>query len=81
MGCKNRLLGGENMNAYELYLEDMLHLKDKEISIYKNFIEQQLGCKIKDEAMFKTEYNDSGMREVSYRVITIPESRYILRED
>lgn len=69
------------MNAYESYLEDMLHLKDKEISIYKDFIEQQLSCKIKDEAMFKTEYDSSGMREVSYRMITIPESRYIFRED
>lgn len=68
------------MTSYEIYLEDMLHLKDKEISIYKNFIEQQLSCTIKSETISEIEFSGSGMRDVSYRMITIPESRYIIRE-
>ena len=66
------------MNAYEKYLEERLKLKDEEIRIYKNFIEERLNCKIRDEVVPRVVENNGFVREPLYRVITIPESQYVM---
>ena len=67
------------MNAYEEYLENMLELKDKELDLYKNFIEKNLRCKIRDEVQYRESFSGNKAVTEEYRIITIPESKYIVR--
>lgn len=69
------------MNSYETYLESVIELREKEIDIYKNFIENELKCRIKDEVMRETKFDKKGAREVRFKVITIPQSQYIIQID
>lgn len=69
------------MNSYETYLESILELREKEIDIYKNFVENELRCRIKDEVMRETKFDKKGVREVRFKVITIPQSQYIIQID
>ena len=55
------------MNSYEEYLQDLLELKNKEIDLYKNFIEKQLIC------------NGYRIKEEYFKTITIPESKFAIR--
>lgn len=70
-----------NVNGYESYLESLLELKEKEIEIYKSFIENKLNCIIKNEVVERTKFNERGLKEVSFKVITIPQSQYIIEID
>ena len=69
------------MNSYETYLESVIELREKEIDIYKNFIENELRCRIRDEVLRETKFDKNGVREVRFKVITIPQSQYILQLD
>lgn len=67
------------MNSYYDYMESLLELKDQEIQFYKNFIERELRCKIKNEVIRTIDTSSAKIgEEVTYRVITIPESQYII---
>ena len=67
------------MNSYEAYLESIIELKEKEIKIYKEFIEQELRCRIREEVLKEMKFDDKGTREVRFKVITIPQSQYVLQ--
>ena len=68
------------MNSYDDYMESLLELKNQEIQLYKNFIERELRCKIRDEVIRSTDTGSTNIgQEVEYRIITIPESRYMVR--
>ena len=69
------------MNSYETYLESVIELREKEIKIYKEFIEEELRCRIREEVMKEMKFDDKGVKEVRFKVITIPQSQYILRLD
>lgn len=69
------------MSSYETYLENVIELREKEINIYKNFIENELRCRIRDEVSKEIKFDGNGAREVRYKVITIPESRYVIQID
>lgn len=69
------------MNSYETYLESVIELREKEIKIYKKFIEQELRCRIQEEVLRETKFDKNGAREVRFKVITIPQSRYVLQLD
>lgn len=69
------------MNSYETYLESIIELREKEIDIYKNFIENELRCRIQDEVVRETKFDKNEVREVRFKVITIPQSQYILQLD
>lgn len=66
------------MNGYEAYLEKVIELREKEIGIYKDFIENQLGRRIQ-EAVEIDKIWRNGVEEVSYKVITIPQSQYVVQ--
>lgn len=66
------------MNSYEIYLEKMLEMKDKEISLYKTFIEKQLGCNIREEIRRNKMLNNGRIKEERYKRITIPESIFVI---
>ncbi len=68
------------MNGYEAYLEKVIELREKEIGIYKDFIENQLGRRIQ-EAVETDKIWRNGVEEVSYKVITIPQSQYVVQLD
>ena len=76
------------MNGYEKYLEDLLALKEKEITYLKNqidtykiFIEKELKCKIKETVESSIESDKKGIREMFYKIIDIPQTRYIIKTD
>lgn len=69
------------MNSYETYLESIIELREKEIDIYKNFIENELRCRIQDEVVRETKFDKNEVREVRFKVITIPQSQYIIQID
>ena len=69
------------MNSYETYLESVIELREKEIDIYKNFIENELRCRIRDEVFRETKFDEKGAREVCFKVITIPQSQYVIQID
>ena len=69
------------MNSYERYLEDMLKVKEKEIDLYKHFIEKQLGCTIREEVMSNMKIDKTGAKEGRYKIITIPQSQYAIQID
>lgn len=67
------------MNSYEEYLEKLLELREQEIDIYRNFIEDELRCRIQEEVSKETKFDKEGVRQVRFKVITIPQSQYILK--
>ena len=67
------------MNAYEAYLEKVIELREKEIGIYKDFIENQLGHRIQEAVETDKIWNGKGVEEVRYKVITIPQSQYVVQ--
>ena len=69
------------MNSYENYLENLLELREKEIDLYKEFIENELRCTIKEEVLKETKIDKKGIRQVRFKVITIPQSQYIMQLD
>ena len=71
------------MNGYDEYMERLLELKDREIELYKNFIENELKCKIQTEVMRAEKFNPkTGVVAMeTYKYITIPERKYILKVD
>lgn len=69
------------MNGYEIYLENLLRIREKEIDTYRNFIESELKCKIQEEVMSNSRFNGRNVEEVRYKVITIPQSRYAIKLD
>jgi hypothetical protein len=66
------------MNGYEAYLEKVIELREKEVGIYKDFIENQLGRRIQ-EAVETDKIWRNGVEEVDYKVITIPKSQYVVQ--
>ena len=73
-------VGGNTMNSYYDYMESLLELKNQEIELYKNFIERELKCRISDEVIRTVDTSHANFgQEVEYRLITIPESRYMVR--
>lgn len=76
------------MNGYEKYLEDLLDLKEKEITYlknqveaYKTFIEKELNCKIKETVESSIEFDKKGIHERFYKIIDIPQTRYIIKTE
>ena len=69
------------MNSYENYLESLLELREKEIDLYKEFIENELRCRIKEEVLKETKFDKKEVKQVRFKVITIPQSQYILQLD
>lgn len=69
------------MNSYENYLESLLELREKEINLYKEFIENELRCRIKEEVVKEAKFDKKEVRQVRFKVITIPQSQYILQLD
>lgn len=69
------------MNSYETYLESLLELREKEIDMYRNFVQNELRCRIQEEVIKETKFDNKGAREVRFKVITIPQSQYILKLD
>lgn len=69
------------MNSYEEYLEKLLELREQEIDLYKEFIENELRCRIKEEVLKETKFDKREVRQVRFKVITIPQSQYILQLD
>lgn len=65
------------MNSYEAYLERIIELREEEIKIYKKFIEEELKCKIREEVFDEMKF-DKGIEGVRFKVITIPQSQYVL---
>lgn len=65
------------------YYEELLVLKEKEIQLYKDFIENKLNCKIREGYMRKERFdNETGMDCYdTYKVIEIPSSVFTLRLD
>ena len=69
------------MNSYENYLDSLLELREKELSIYKNFVENELKCRIREEVLSEMKFDEKGAKEVRFKVITIPQSQYVLQID
>ena len=69
------------MDSYENYLESLLELREKEIDLYKEFIENELRCRIKEEVVKETKFDKKEVRQIRFKVITIPQSQYILKLD
>ena len=67
------------VNSYEAYLEKVIERREQEISIYKNFIENELGCRIQEAVKTDEIWNGKGVEEVRYKVITIPRSQYVIQ--
>ena len=69
------------MNGYDEYMERLLELKNRELNLYKDFIENELKCKIQTEVMREEKFNPKtgGVVMETYKYITIPERKYILK--
>ena len=67
------------MSSYERYLEDLLEVKQKEIDLYKKFVEGQLRCRIQEEVMSSNRFDRNHMEEGHVKVITIPQSQYVIQ--
>lgn len=67
------------VNSYEAYLEKVIELREQEISIYKNFIENELRCRIQEAVETDEIWNGKGVEEACYKVITIPQSQYVIQ--
>ena len=55
------------MNSYETYLENVIELREKEIKIYKEFIENELRCKIQEEVLNEMKFDGKGIKEIHKR--------------
>lgn len=69
------------MTAYEEYLESLLEVKNREIELYRNFIENTLKCRIRDELQLIETLNNGKADTIRFRTITIPETKYLIRND
>ena len=71
------------MNGYDEYMERLLELKNRELALYKDFIENELKCKIQTEVIRNENFNaKNGLVEMAtYKHITIPEWKYIVKID
>ena len=69
------------MNSYEAYLENVIELREKEIKIYKEFIEEELRCRIQEEVLKEMKFDGKSIKEMRFKVITIPQSQYVLQLD
>ena len=70
------------MNSYEEYLEKMIELREQEISIYKNFIEKELRCRIQEEIQSEPKFDNGRYAEkVRFKIITIPQLKYFVKID
>ena len=69
------------MNSYEAYLESLIELREKEIKIYKEFIEKELKCRIQEEVLREKKFDGKSVGYVRFKVITIPKSQYVLQLD
>lgn len=67
------------MNSYEMYLENLLEQKEQEINMYKNFIERELKCRIKEESISRINFDSKDNKEEFYKVITIPQVQYVIK--
>lgn len=67
------------MSSYEEYLQDLLELKNKEIDLYKNFIEKQLRCTIQENVEKELICNRYRIEKEYFKTITIPESKFAIR--
>ena len=67
------------MNSYEEYLEKRLELREKEIDLYKDFIENELGVRIRESIESEVRPGKNGIENVRFKVITIPQKQYVLR--
>lgn len=67
------------MNSYEEYLEKQLELREKEIDMYKDFIEKELGVRIRETVESEIRPCQNGTESVRFKVITIPQKQYMLR--
>ena len=65
------------MNSYEKYLEDMIEVQQKEIKLYKKFIEEKLKCTIKEEVRSAMKF-ERAAEEAYFKIITIPQSQYVI---
>ena len=68
------------MNAYERYLEKLLEVKEKELNLYKSFVEKELRCTIQETIESTTRFVD-GVKKGHIKIITIPETRYMIEID
>lgn len=66
------------MNSYEEYLEKRLELREKEIDMYKDFIENELGVRIRESIESEARPCREGVENVRFKVITIPQKQYVL---
>jgi hypothetical protein len=62
------------MDAYTQYLESIIDLREQEIKIYKDYIENRLGIRIQQAVDNMTPAPDYS----EYRQIIIPEARYTI---
>lgn len=67
------------MNSYDEYCEKLLKLKEEEIRLYKNFIEQELKCRIRETVETEQRFDETGVRMVRFKVIEIPQSQYVIK--
>lgn len=67
------------MDSYSEYLERELELREQELDIYKSFIENELKCRIREEVVSEKRFDAKGVRTVRFKVITIPQSQYIVK--
>lgn len=67
------------MSSYERYLEDLLEVKQKEIDLYRKFVEGQLRCTIQEEVMSSKKFDRGRVEEGEFKVITIPQSKFVIQ--
>lgn len=67
------------MDSYSEYLERELELREQELDIYKSFIENELKCRIREEVVSEKRFDTKEVRTVHFKVITIPQSQYIVK--
>lgn len=72
-----------DMNSYAEYLEKIIELQEQEICIYRNFIENELKCRIKEEIQSEPKFDNDGIytKKVRFKIITIPQSKYFVQID
>ena len=63
------------------FLEKNKDFQVEEIDLYKAFVENELRCRIKEEVLKETKFDKKEVRQVRFKVITIPQSQYILQLD
>ena len=69
------------MNSYESYLEKIIDIREREIGIYREFIENTLGVRIREEVRSEENHSDKDDKYMCYKIITVPESKYYVLLD